>query len=61
MHVDSEDDGLEDGHDKELEGIQFTDNNPEWDEDTRGRKPTLENTFNRSYLDFQDTGIIRFI
>ena len=29
VHVDSEDDGLEDGHDKELERVQFTNNNPE--------------------------------
>ena len=29
MHVDGEEDGLKNGHDQELQGIQFPDYNPE--------------------------------
>lgn len=50
VHVDGEEDGLKDCHDKELQGIQFSDDNPEWDENTRGCQPTLENTLKRSRL-----------
>ena len=48
VHVDGKEDCLEDCHDKELQGIQFSDDNTEWDENTGGCQPTLENTLKRS-------------